>query len=294
MVAATSPTSRPDRVPSGLVKIVVDSTADLPSEVTAELSITVVPCLLRFGNQVFREGVDISRAEFFARLRTDPHFPSTAAPAPGIFEETYRRLAAEADALVSLHVSAEHSGIFNAARLGAESVADRLPVVPVDTGQISLGMGLMAMVAAEAARNGASLADILALVDDLKLRTHLYAVIDTLDHLRRSGRVNQIVARLGNLLNIKPILHVHAGEILLQERVRSRVRAQQRLIQIVRATAPFERAIVGHIQRREAAEAIRQSLADLLPADTLTCEVGIAIGIHVGLGVTGVALLRAN
>jgi DegV family protein with EDD domain len=274
------------------VKIVVDSTADLPPEVIAGLGISVIPCLLRFGVHSFQEGVDISRAEFFARLQTAPHFPSTAAPAPGVFEDTYRRLAAETDTIVSLHISPQYSGIFNAARLGAEAVADRVRVVPVDSGQISLGMGLMAMVVAEAARDGACLVEILDLVDDLRGRTHLLAIINDLDNLRRSGRVNQLVARLGNLLRIKPILHVHQGEVQLSERVRTWGRAQGRLIQMVRSMAPLERAVLAHIQRPEAAHALGQSLTDFLPPHTPTLEVGITIGIHVGVGAAGIALIR--
>jgi DegV family protein with EDD domain len=275
------------------VRIVVDSTADLPTDVIADLGISVVPCLLRFGDHSFREGVDISRAEFFARLATDPHFPHTAAPAPGVFEETYRQLASETDSIVSLHISPHYSGIFNAARLGAEAVADRVHVVPIDSGQISLGMGLMATLAAEAAWDGASLAEILALLDDLRARTHLLAIINDLDHLRRSGRVNQILARLGNLLNIKPILHVHQGQILLGERVRSWGRAQARLVQTVRSMAPLERVVLAHIQRLEVAEALGQALADVIPPRTSTLEAGITIGIHVGVGAAGVALIRA-
>jgi len=275
------------------VKIVVDSTADLPPQVMAHLGVSVVPCLLRFGVQSFQEGVDISRAEFFDRLHTDPHFPSTAAPAPGVFEATYRRLAAETDTIISLHISSHYSGIFNAARLGAQAVAGRVRVVPVDSGQISLGMGLMTIVAAEAARDGASLDQILDLLDDLRGRTHLLAVINDLDNLRRSGRVNQLVARLGNLLRIKPILHVHQGDVQLDERVRTWGRAQERLGDMVRSMAPLERAVLAHIQRPEAAEALGQSLAGLLPPHTPTLEVGITIGIHVGLGAAGIALIRA-
>jgi DegV family protein with EDD domain len=274
------------------VKIVVDSTVDLPPELMAELDITVVPCLVRFGDQTFREGVDITRAEFFARLQTGPHFPSTAAPAPGVFEDTYRRLAAETEAIVSIHLSSQHSGIFNSARLGAEAVVDSLHVVPVDSGQISLGMGLMAMVAAEAAREGASLAGVLDILEDLKPRTHLFAIPRTLDNLRRSGRITQIVAHLGNLLRIKPILHVHQGQVLLQERVHSWGRAQQHLIQTVRSMAPFERVVLAHIRHPEAAGALGQALADLLPPRTFIYEAGVIIGIHVGVGAVGIALIR--
>jgi DegV family protein with EDD domain len=275
------------------LRIVVDSTADLPPEVAAGLDITVVPCLLRFGNQSFREGVDISRAEFLARLRTDPYLPATAAPAPGVFENIYRQLASQTDTIVSIHLTAQYSGIFNAARLGAQAAADRVRVVAVDSSQISLGMGLMALAAAEAARDGASLQEVLSLLDGLKQRTHLFAIPETLDNLYRSGRINQLVARLGTLLRIKPILHVYQGEVTLQERVRSWGRAERRLVEIVRSMAPLERVVLAHIQRPEAAEELGRALSDVLPPQTFTSEAGVTISIHVGLGAVGIALVRA-
>jgi len=276
------------------VKVVVDSTADLPPEVVTDLGITVIPCLIRFGDQTFREDVDMSRAEFYARLQTDPHFPGTASPPPGVFEETYRRLAAEADTIVSIHLSAQHSGIFNAARLGAEAVADELCVVPVDAGQISLGTGLMTILAAEAARDGASLSEILSLLEDLKPRTHLFAMLDTLDNVRRGGRVNRLVAHVGNILRIKPILHVHLGEILLHGQVRSWERAQRHLVETLRPLAPFERVALIHTQRPEAAAALGQAITDLLPPHTYTAEAGTIIGIHAGVKAVGIALIRAQ
>lgn len=276
------------------IKVVVDSTADLPPEAAAELGITVVPCLIHFGTQTFRQDVDISHDEFYTRLQSNPHFPSTAAPATGVFEETYRRLAEETDIVVSIHLSPQYSGIFNAARLGAEAVTDSLLVVPVDAGQISLGMGLMAMVAAEAARDGASLQQILTLLNTLGPRTHLFAVLNTLDNLRRGGRVSRIAARFGNLLHIKPILHVHQGEILLHDRVRSWKRAQQHLIETVRSMAPFERMVLTHTQRPEATEALAQALTDLLPPHTYIFEAGTTIGTHVGPRAAGVVLIQAQ
>jgi len=275
------------------LRIVTDSTVDLPSEVTARLGITVIPCLICFGQQSFREDVDITRAEFFERLRAASDFPSTAAPAPGVFGQVYRRLAAETDTIVSIHISAHYSGIYNAARLGAQTMPGNLDIVVVDSGQVSLGMGLMVMAAAEAARDGASLPQVLSLLDDLKPRTHLFAIPDILENLYRSGRINQLVARLGTLLRIKPILHVHQGQVLLDERVRSWGRAQQRLIEIVRGMAPFERVVLAHVQRPEAARLLGEALGDLLPRQTFTFEVGAAISSHVGLGAAGIALVQA-
>jgi DegV family protein with EDD domain len=277
-----------------VVKIVVDSTADLSPEIAAELDISVVPCLIRFGDQTFREGADMSRAEFYARLQTDPHFPGTATPAPGVFAETYRRLAAEADAIVSIHLSANYSGIFGAARLGAEAVAGSQRVVPVDSGQISLGMGLMAVLAAQAARAGASLEEIVGLLEDLKPRTHLFALLDTLDSVTRGGRINPLVARVGAMLRIKPILYIHQGQILLHDRPRSWERAQQHLVASVRALAPVEHAALLHTQRPEAAAALSQALGDLLPSDTFTLEAGVTIGAHAGKRAVGVALVCAS
>jgi DegV family protein with EDD domain len=276
------------------LKIVVDSTADLPPEVIAELGVVVVPCILRFGDQAFREEIDISRAEFFARLQTDSHFPQTAAPAPGAFEEAYRRLAAETDTLVSIHLSARYSGVYNAARLAAQAVAGQVRVVPVDSGQVSLGMGLMTMLAAEAARDGASLQQVLDLIEDLRPRTHLFAVPDRLEYLYRSGRINPLMARLGTLLRIKPILHVYQGEVLLQERVRSWGRAQEQLAHTVRSLAPLERVVLAHTQRVEAAHALGDAVRDVLPPHTYVFEAGVTIGIHVGPGAMGIALISAR
>lgn len=281
-------------LPGRCLRIVVDSTCDLPPKITAEMGVTVVPTLLRFGHQVFQEGVDITRAQFLARLGTDPHFPSTSAPAPGVFEETYRRLAAQTDTILSIHLSAGYSGIFNAARLGGEAAADLVRVLPFDSGQISLGMGLMVMAAAEAVGKGAGLDEILAMLEDLKGRTHLFAIPATLENLHRSGRIHHIVARLGDLLRIKPILHVHQGEVLLYERVRSWKRAQARLAQIVRAMAPLERVVLAHVQNPAAAAALGQAVADVLPPDTATMEAGVTIGTHVGVGAVGIAFIRSQ
>ena len=277
-----------------MVKIVVDSTADLSPEIAADLDISVVPCLIRFGDRTFRDGVDMSRAEFYARLQTDPHFPGTATPAPGVFAEAYRRLAAEADAIVSIHLSANYSGIFGAARLGAEAVADSQRVVPVDSGQVSLGMGVMAILAAQAARAGASLEKILDLVEGLKPRTHLFALLDSLDSVTRGGRINPLVARVGNMLRVKPILHIHQGQILLHDRPRSWERGQQHLVTSVRALAPFECVALIHTQRPEAAAALGEALADRLPPQTHTFEAGVAIGAHAGRRAVGVALVRTH
>ncbi len=277
-----------------MVKIVVDSTADLSPEIAADLDIGVVPCLIQFGNQTFRDGVDMSRAEFYARMETDPHFPATATPAPGVFAEAYRRLADKADAIVSIHLSANYSGIFGAARLGAEEVAGSQRVVPVDSGQVCLGMGLMAILAAQAARAGASLEEILDLLEALKPRTHLFALLDSLDSVQRGGRINPLVARAGNMLRIKPILHIYRGQILLHDRPRSWENALQHLVAAVRTLAPFKVVALIHTQRPEGAAALGKMLADLLPSDTLTLEAGVTIGAHAGKHAVGVALVCAH
>ncbi len=274
-----------------MIKIVVDSTADLSPEIAADLDIGVVPCLIQFGKRTFRDGVDMSRAEFYARMETDPHFPATATPAPGVFAETYRRLADKADAIVSIHLSANYSGIYGAARLGAEEVAGSQRVVAVDSGQVCLGMGLMAITAARAARAGASLEEILDLLEDLKPRTHLFALLDSLDNVSRGGRINPLIARVGNVLRIKPILHIYRGQILLHDRPRSWEHAQQHLAASVRALAPFKCVALIHTQRPEAAAALGEMLADLLPSQTYTLEAGVTIGAHAGKRAVGVALV---
>jgi DegV family protein with EDD domain len=271
-----------------MVKIVTDSTADIPPELAGD--VTVVPCFVQFGETSYLDGVDITREQFYARLTSDPVLPKTAAPSAGIFEETYRRVAADGDEVISLHVASTLSGMFNSARLGAEA-APEAHVTVYDSETVTMSLGWMCVAAARAARRSQSVAQIIALLDEMKTRAHVFAALDTLDYLRRSGRVGWASAMVGQLLNVKPIVRVYRGVVSLLERVRTRTRSVQRLEELVTGLGKLDYLAVLHTTAQEAAQQLARDLAHLAPPPIPVIEVTPVIGTHVGPNGLGLAVI---
>jgi DegV family protein with EDD domain len=277
-----------------LVRVVVDSTADLPPQLAAEWEIAVVPCLVHFGRETFREGVDLSHAEFYRRLEAGPGLPTTAAPGSGVFEAFYRQLAAETDQIVSIHLSSRLSAVYGVARLGAQGF-EETEIAVVDSDSVTMGLGWLAVIAARAARAGRSLDEIVRLVEAARPRVHVYALLDTLEYLRRGGRVRRLVAALSALLDVKPIIGVEAGEVLPLGRVRSRRRAVDWLVSLVEGLVPLAELAVLHSRARQAAESLADRLGVFYPRDRMViAEVGTVIGTHVGPNGLGVACVTVE
>lgn len=277
-----------------MVKIVTDSTADIPEELAAELEITVVPCNVHFGLDTYRDGIELSKEEFYTRLKTSPTLPITSAPAAGVFEATYRKLASETDQILSIHLASALSAIYNSACLGAEAVSD-VEITLIDSGQASMGVGWLVIAAARAAQEGQSLAQIVALVEDMKPRVRLFAALDTLEYLRKGGRVGKTVAVLGTLLNIKPLIEVRDSAVLPLERVRTRRRSIQHLIELVAELGPLEELAVLHSNAPQEAQRLAEEMAFLHPLERiLITEVGVIIGTHAGPNGLGVACVVAR
>jgi DegV family protein with EDD domain len=277
-----------------LVKIVTDSTADIPEELAAELGITVVPCNVHFGLETYRDGIELSKEEFYARLQTSPALPTTSAPAAGIFEATYRELASETGQILSIHLASTLSAIYNSACLGAEAASD-LKFTLIDSGQASMGLGWLVIAAARAAQEGQPLAQIVALVEDMMPRVRLFAALDTLEYLRKGGRVGKTVAVLGTLLNIKPLVEVRDSAVLPLERVRTRRRSIRRLIDLVAELGPLEELAVLHSNAPQKARRLAEEISFLHPLERIRiAEVGVVIGTHVGPNGLGVACVVAR
>lgn len=270
-----------------MIKIVTDSTADIPPEFA---DVTVVPCFIEFGASSYLDGVNITREQFYARLTQGNVTPKTAAPGAGMFEEVYRRVAGARDEVLSIHVAATLSSIINSARLGAQSVApDRITVYDSET--VTMGMGWMCIAAARAARQGLSRERIIKLLDEIKTRVHVFAAPDTLEFLRRSGRVGWASAMVGQVLNIKPIVGVYRGVVKLLDRVRTRARSIQRLKELARSLGPLESLAVLHTTAYEAALELARDLAHLAPPPIPVIEVTPVIGSHVGPNGLGLAAI---
>ncbi len=277
------------------VAVVTDSTAYLPVGLAAERRIGVVPLEVRLGTRVGREGVDIDAAAVTAALADRHLLVQTSRPAPAEFASTYRAaLDGGAAGVVSVHLSRELSGTWDAARLAAEQVGpDRVRVV--DSRAAAMGLGYAVLAAADAADAGADPAAVEAAAVAVAARGRMFFSVETLDRLRRGGRIGAASALLGTALSVKPLLHVADGRIVPLEKVRTTARAVARLVDHgVRAAGdgPVDLA-VHHLGGAARAEEVAARLRDRVPraARLLVSEVGAVLGAHVGLGVLGIVVV---
>ena len=278
------------------VRVVTDSGCDLPPALCDELDIEVVPLTIRFGDEALVDRHDLTPVEFWAKCKTVPDLPETAAPSPGAFEEAYRRAqAAGADGVVVITLSRRMSATIQAAELAAQNVADDLPVRVVDSANASLGEGMTVYLAAQAAADGQSLDQVEEVARSSARRTKLIAAIDTLDNLRRGGRIGGAQALVGGLLSVKPIIAVSlatGGEVAEAGKQRTRARALTALVDSVRAVGPVEALGVMHAEASDVDELLAR-LDDIVPReDIVLADVGAVIGTHVGprcIGIVSVA-----
>ena len=280
---------------SSRIRIAADSVCDLPADLADAMNIHIIPTYVNTGGEsIPDDGRSLDRERFYRELPAMRPPPTTAAPSPGDAADFYRGiLDAGVERVVSIHVPVKLSGTLNAMRLGAATVgADRITLV--DSLQLTFGMGLQAWAAAELAAAGAPLATILDAVERVRRHTRVYAIVDTLEYLRRSGRVNPLVANIGGFLKIKPIISVADGEVESVARLRTWARAEERLAALIRAEAPLERLAILHVANRTGAEMLRERLRDVAPSDTLVIEATPTLGTHVGPGAIGAATLQAN
>lgn len=277
-----------------MIRVLAESTADIPAELAAELGITIVPSFVVFGSDSYRDGVELSRKEFYEKLETTRTIPTTGTPPPAVYEEAYRRMGQAKDGIVSIHLAANLSALHDVALVAARNVPEA-KITVIDSGQVTMGCGWMAIAAAQAARRGETLEQIVEIVEGMKERTRVLAILDTLDFIYRGGRVGWVQALVGTLMRIKPIIDVHQGQVLLLERARTRTRSIRRLLDRVAALGPLERAAVLHTNAPETANHVADQLAGTIPNwERLIAPAGVTIASHVGPGAVGVACVTAK
>jgi DegV family protein with EDD domain len=278
------------------VKVVTDSAADIPREIAADLDITVIPLRVTVGGHTFRDGVDISGEQFYRELQAARGVTTTSLPALEDFEQAYLKLTAEGCDVVSVHLSSRLSGTFNAALMA--STGDGVPadsVSVVDTRTVCMAQGWVAIVAAEAASAGKNLAEVTAAAENAVGRTALFGALETLEYVVRSGRVGKLPGSVGAMLSIKPILTTRPnGEAAILERVRTRSKAMERVVELTRALGPLERLAVMHAADPEGAEQLRQMLLRYdYPEPVVVAHIGAVLGTHIGPGGVGMCALSA-
>jgi DegV family protein with EDD domain len=269
-------------------RVVTDSTADVPPEWCERFGIEVVPLRVLFGEESFRDRVDLSADQFFDRLRASDRLPTTSAPSPGDFAAVYERLSHECDGVVSIHISGDLSGTAEAARVGAGEV-EGFPVRVIDSRCLTICLAYLCRAAAEAD----SLEAAARQVEQRIPKQGILALLDTLRYLEMGGRIGRAQALLGTVLDLKPILSLADGKVVPLDRVRTRAKAIPRLLERLRQDLPVERLAVMHAQAPEDAERIRARLAAELPdVEVDVGELGAVLGTHVGPGTVGMAYIK--
>jgi DegV family protein with EDD domain len=277
------------------VRVVTDSTADLPPEEAAELGITVVPLQVIFGDQVFRDGVDLSGEEFFRRLETAHELPRTSQPSIGEFQRVFEELAQQTDNILAIHISSGFSGTADTARLAAQALAGRCRIEVIDSGTVSMALGFAVLAAARAARWGANLDTCAARARSVLGRQRLAVVLDTLEYLRRGGRIGRAQAFLGGLLRLKPILTVRDGEAYPLARVRTRKKALDEMLRMCEEWGELAEAAVMYSTNIDDARYVATEIGRRLPGVPVHMgRIGPVIGVHGGPGLVGVTVVLAE
>ena len=275
------------------IGVVTDSTADFTSDTNAD-GIVVVPLVVNWDGQTFRDKVDLTTSAFYERLRASKSLPRTGAPSLAGYEEAYRTLLADHDAVVNVALASKVSATYDVGRQAAETV-DPARIFVVDSGTFTACLAWLAEEAVRMGQQGAAPEETVRRLDALKVRMRIYCTLETLDFLQRGGRIGRARALAGTLLNVKPILIIRDGEVSPLERVRTSPAAIRRLVEIVTSLGPLERIAVLQGGNPAGADELERQLAPRLPGQRLERgEIGTVLGTHGGPGVVGAALLLAE
>jgi DegV family protein with EDD domain len=263
------------------IGFVSDSTSDIPAALADQYGIEIVPAMVSINGKDYLDGLDISREEFYSRLPGLPQMPTTSAPSVGSFQQRYEKLLkAGVDSIFSIHAPNRLSGIFNAARLAAQPFGERIKVL--DSGQVSLGLGYQVILAAEAAAQGAIQDEVVTLVESVRKRVRVTALLDTIDYVRRSGRVSWATAMIGGVFRLHPLIELRHGVVHRLGLARTRLQGIKRLVETLDSWGALERLAVLHTNAESAARQLMEEVKSKVDVPPMLVNVTTAIGVHVG------------
>ena len=274
------------------IRIVTDSASDISLEEAEDLGIEIVPLSVRFGEAEYTDLVDLSVSDFYQKMAESDLLPSTAAPSPGAFEAAFKRCAeAGADGVICINLSLALSATGQAAQLAADALADTLPVKCIDSKSITCGLGTIIRKAAGAAKDGGSMDEIVALVENLASRTRIFATLDTLENLKKGGRIGGAKAMLGTMLQFKPCLDLSSGEVVEAGRQRTRKKSLIWLKEVLESEGEISELSIIHGDAQDVEE-FATLISDIVPRDQIRInQLGAVIGTHGGPRVLGVTYL---
>ena len=273
------------------VKVVTDSTCDIPPQLVQDLDITVVPIHVVFGDKSYRDKIDISEDEFYEKLIHGPVHPTTSVPTPKDFADVYNKLVEETDEIISIHLTSKESGTFNAALLAKELVTRKCRIEVVDSLSLSMALGLLVVEAAREAKAGASLEKVTELMHRSIPKVHLIILLDTLKYVVRGGRLGKAYGIIGSALRVKPILTLKEGDLSLMGVARTKAKAMERLYEFAKGFSKVKEIAVAYTTAQDEAKEFADRLKAAFPDVPLyLTRVGSSLGTHAGPGGMGVGV----
>ncbi|OGN91984.1 MAG: hypothetical protein A2Z75_05285 [Chloroflexi bacterium RBG_13_50_10] len=277
------------------VKVVVDSTSDIPDQIARELGITVVPTYVVFGGKAYRDRLDISEDELYEKLVSDSVHPTTSVPSPQDFADVYNRLAQETDCIVSIHPTSKASGVYNSALMGKELVAGKCHIEVIDSLLVAMSCGIIAIAAAKEANAGANLERVIEVARKSIPRMHLLVMLDTLKYLVRGGRLGKGYGLLGSVLKVKPLLTAREGKAALVGVARTKANAVKRLYDFPAGFSKVSDIAVSYTTDRDEAQQLAEKIKARFPEATFyLTRVGPVLGTHAGPGGMAVIVREAE
>lgn len=277
------------------VKIVTDSTSDITDDLAQKLGVTVVPLTVSFGHESFLDRVEITTDEFYRRLSQESIFPTTTQPAPGAFADVYDRLAKETDEILVIVISSKLSGTYQSATNAKNIVDNKCRIEVIDSAKVAMSLGLIVIAAAEAAQSGASLDEVVAIVNARIPRSHLVIYFETLKYLAKGGRIGKAKGLLGSMLSIKPILTINEGEITPLTQRRSKAAGMEYIYSFVARFPNIEKLAVEDCTTPDDADGLADRLSSLFPGECIyRSKISPVLGTYAGPGTLAVTVLETG
>ncbi|MBO8137754.1 MAG: DegV family protein [Desulfotomaculum sp.] len=273
------------------VKIVTDSTADLSPDLLKKYDISMIPLKVNFGTESYKDQIEIKPEEFYKRIKNEKSIPSTSQPSPGEIYEVFKSLADQGHSIISIHISSHLSGTYQAALL-AKSMLPDADIHVIDSGTVSVGLGLLVLEAAKAAAEGKSMEDVINVVKQTIPNIKIYFIVDTLEYLAKGGRIGHATAFLGTLLNIKPLLVLTDGVIYPVEKIRGRKKAINRLVELIKAETEGKQTYIYAADagnKLALNELVNKAREELNYQEMMLGSLGPVVGCHSGPEAIGIA-----
>jgi DegV family protein with EDD domain len=278
-----------------MIKVVTDSTSDIPRGVAYDLDIEIIPAIIQWNGETFRDGIDIDADEFYRRLTTSTHLPTTSQPAPGDFLKLYQSLATGYEGIVSIHISSKLSGTYQSALMAKEMMGKKLPIEVIDSRYNSMGLGLISIAAARVARAGGKVHDVLEETKRAISRIRMLGIFNTLKYAISGGRINKSIGRVASVLNIKPLLTFKNGEVAMAGLATAYSKGVDKIFNFVKNNLPIRDLAIVHSAVLDDAMRLRDRLGEMFPRnDIIVAPLGSSLGVHGGPGVLLVALRRSD